>query len=149
MVAPSETDRLVLRRTLAAPPATVFEFWTTPDHMKEWFAPSDTYTNPFIEVDLREGGTYRIAFLSEDGQQAVVGGRYVTVDPPEKLAFTWQWESPHEFEGHETLVTVEFLACEAGTELVLTHERFPNDAMRSLHSQGWAGTLDRLVLAVS
>lgn len=116
--------------------------------MKRWFAPSDKYTNPFIEVDLRVGGRFRIGFLSDEGHKAVVAGEYLTVDPPVKLAFTWKWEPPHEFQDHETLVTVEFHECAEGMELVLIHERFPNDPMRSLHENGWAGTLDRLERAV-
>ena len=149
MVAPSTQDRLVLRRKLAAQPETVFMVWTQPEHMKRWFAPSEKYTNPFIEVDLRVGGKSRIGFRSVDGHTSVVGGEYRTVDPPNKLEFTWQWETPHEFDEHETLVTVEFLACDEGTELVLAHKRFPNEAMLGLHNQGWDGTLDRMVRTVA
>jgi len=148
MVAPTADDRVVLRRQYQASPELVYDAWTQPEQMKQWFAPSDDCSNPFIEVDLREGGEYRIGFRSAEGEDAVVGGKYLIVQPPQKLSFTWQWESPHEFEQHETLVTVEFLGRDGGTELVLTHERFPNEKMLGLHDQGWNGTLDRLAKAV-
>jgi uncharacterized protein YndB with AHSA1/START domain len=148
MISSTSHQKLVLRRKLSAPPATVFDVWTTPDHIKKWFAPSDDYTNPFVEVDPREGGAYRIAFQSLDGELAVVGGSYVTVQPPKKLVFTWRWESPHEFESHETLVTVDIVESDGGAELVLTHERFPAGPMREKHEFGWSGALDRLVKVV-
>lgn len=149
MVAPAMGERLVLRRTLAAPPETVFDVWTQPDHMKRWLAPSDEFTNPFVEVELRVGGTYRIAFQSEDGHLSVVGGKYVALERPNKIAFTWRWEPPHEFETHETLVTVEIAPCDEGAELTLTHERFPLAEMLEKHNAGWSGALDRLVRAVA
>ena len=33
---------------------------------------------------------------------------------------------------------------EAGTDLVLTHERFRDEADRNSHARGWQGCLDRL-----
>lgn len=149
MVAPETVDRLVLRRQLDAPPAVVFKVWTEPDHMRNWFGPSPEFTNPFIEVDLRQGGRYRIAFLAPDGVQNVVGGEFLHVEPPKKLVYTWQWEPPNEHAGHETQVTVEFLPRGGGTELVLTHDRIPDQAMRQSHEKGWSGALDRLPTEVS
>ena len=149
MVAPATQHRLELRRTFGAPPARLFEMWTTPEHMKHWFAPSAEYSNPFIEVDAREGGRYRIGLQAADGPLEVVAGRYVSFEPPHKLVLTWQWEAPHKFEEQETLVTVEFRPSGDGTELILTPDRFPLEEMLQEHNQGWNGALDRLVDCVT
>jgi uncharacterized protein YndB with AHSA1/START domain len=80
---------------------------------------------------------------SPDGNANRVVGRYLEVNPPERLVFTWQWETG---EAHdETVVTLEFIDRAGKTELVLTHERFPTDSARAHHDQGWVGCLDRLV----
>lgn len=149
MVAPTSVPKLVLTRSFAAPPETVFDVWTKPEHMHNWFGPTPDFTNPFIEVDLRVGGRYRVAFLSPDGEQNVVGGEFLVVEPPRKLVYTWTWEEPNEHAGLTTQVTVEFRPTAGGTELLLTHEQFSSHEMRQRHENGWAGALDRLVGALS
>ena len=44
----------------------------------------------------------------------------------------------------ETLVTIEFHDIGNQTELVLTHEYFPDTNMRDEHSKGWTGALTQL-----
>jgi len=103
--------------------------------------------NPFVEVDLRVGGRYRIAFQASGSENVnVVSGVYREIVPPKKLVFTWKWESPHEFhfDGHETKVTVEFRETEGGTELTMTHAGIPTQRMFEMHDQGWTGCLGRL-----
>lgn len=65
--------------------------------------------------------------------------------PPEKLVYTWEWESGDFASMGETLVTVEFRDQDGSTELILTHERFPDEEKRDHHGWGWNSTLDCLV----
>lgn len=136
--------RLVLTRRYAAPRQTVFRAWTQPEHLKKWFAPSEDMTIPLVEMDLRVGGRYRIGFRRSRENDIYVIGVFHEVNPPAKLAFSWGWEEPYPTAGIETFVTVELREIEGGTELVLTHERFPNRDMRDKHNHGWNGNLDRL-----
>ena len=71
---------------------------------------------------------------------------YRLVDPPKKLVYPWRWED--EPESGETLVTVEFLDRGASTELVLTHELFPNDEASRKHEAGWTACFDKLARVV-
>jgi uncharacterized protein YndB with AHSA1/START domain len=48
----------------------------------------------------------------------------------------------------ETLVTVEFRDRGQSTEVILTHELFPNAEARDEHTKGWSGCLDRLLRAL-
>jgi uncharacterized protein YndB with AHSA1/START domain len=61
----NETD-LVLERTLDAPLELVWKAYTTPEHLKRWFAP-----RPFeiteLELDLRPGGIFRFRMVGPDG----------------------------------------------------------------------------------
>lgn len=142
---PAETA-LRLRRVFAAPRQRVFDAWTRPEELKRWCAPSEDYSTPIAEIDLRVGGRYRIGMKSPDGNLYVVTGTYREVQPPEKLVYTWSWEGG---EMGETLVTVEFREVEGATELVLTHELFPDTKAREDHEQGWTGCLERLGRLVS
>jgi uncharacterized protein YndB with AHSA1/START domain len=95
-------------------------------------------------VDLKVGGRYRLGMKAPgDNPLLIVGGVYQEILPPEKLVFTWQWESADPNEP-ETLVTVEFHEGAGATEIVLTHELFTDAAQRDKHREGWAGCLDHL-----
>ena len=137
---------LRLARTFPVSRERVFKAWTTPQALKRWFAPADAYETPEVEVDLRVGGNYRIVMLSPEGERHTVYGEYREINPPKRLVFTWAWESW--LESEETLVTVEFLERGGETELILTHQRFPNAEVREKHRKGWSGCLDRLPKAV-
>jgi len=76
-----------------------------------------------------------------DGDPFDAFGTFQDVRSPEKLVYTWNWS--HRDIG-DTLVTLEFRDLGGQTELVLTHERFPNIEERDGHSQGWNGCFDRL-----
>jgi uncharacterized protein YndB with AHSA1/START domain len=140
-------SRLVVRRTYAAPQDKVFRAWTDPEQIVQWMSPSEGIRAEFAEVDLRVGGQYRIGYRTPNGL-AVVGGRFTHVAAPERLAYTWVWEPPNDNAGAETLVTVEFREKAGATELVLTHERFPNATMRAKHEHGWTGVLESLAAFV-
>ena len=134
---------LNLTRTYSAPRDDVFRAWTEPEALKRWFAPSDEFSTPIAEVDLRVGGAYRIGMKPPDQEDMfIVVGTYREVQPPERLVFTWSWEEG--IDVGETLVTVEFRDLGDSTEVVLTHELFPNEQARDKHNEGWNGCLERL-----
>ena len=128
-------SEITMNRTLAVPAERVWRALTDPAALAAWFWPRRFGTT--TEVDLRVGGRYRI-----DGTAVgmAVSGEYVTVEPPNKLVFTWRWDG----EPDETLVTIELTPVAVGTELALRHERFADDATRDSHAQGWHDCLDRL-----
>ena len=137
----SETIHLRLTRHYAFAAETVFRAWTEPEALKTWFAPDSSYKVEIAEVDLRVGGRYRLVMKSPDGEFFRVGGTYLDIERPHRLAFTWAWESKPE---EESLVTVELQSSGQGTELTLTHERFPDEGSRERHEWGWNGSLARL-----
>lgn len=62
----SGTLDLVLERTLNAPRDLVWKAWTTPEHLKRWFAPKP-YEISELELDLRPGGIFRLRMVGPDG----------------------------------------------------------------------------------
>lgn len=142
----SRTDvSLTLRRTVQASRDKVFRAWTDPAVLRQWFAP-EGYAVPTAELDLTVGGRYRIVMAAPDGGKHVATGTYREIRRPERLVFTWQWEDAE--DPAETLVTVQFHDRGAATEVVLTHERFPNEEDRDKHEEGWSSVLNRLPAAV-
>ena len=131
---------LSLSRIIRAPREKVFAAWTEPELLKQWWGPRRV-SCPEAHVDLREGGTYRLANLEVDGSITWISGRFERVRPPEELAYTWEVSI---LPGEATLVRVMFLAHPNGTELRLTHERFAVEAVRDMHVEGWGECIDKL-----
>jgi uncharacterized protein YndB with AHSA1/START domain len=125
---------LRIERVLPAPPDQVWRAFTDPAALAAWFWPAHFATT--AEVDARPGGALRIAAVSG----LAVSGRFRTVEAPQRLAFTWRWDTDDE----ETLVTIELSETDGGTTLVLTHEAFASDSTRDDHRTGWSDCLDRL-----
>jgi uncharacterized protein YndB with AHSA1/START domain len=133
---------LHMKRVLPAPRARVFGACTEPDELAKWWGPKG-FTAPSVELDLRVGGSYRIAMQPPDGDLFYLCGEFREVDPPVQLAYTFRWEDPDP-DDQETVVTVSFGDLGESTELVLMQRAFATEARHALHEQGWTDCLDRL-----
>lgn len=139
---PSSVLMLHLTRTFVAPGGRLFRAWTDAEELKKWFGPVG-YATPIAEVDLRVGGKYRLGMRRlPDGDIFYLTGTYREVRAPEKLVYTWFWVNEPELG--ETVVTVEFRLRGNSTEVVVTHDLFPNQKMRDDHDKGWNSCLGRL-----
>ena len=132
---------LTVSRRYRATRERVFDAWTDPEIMKQWFSPEGV-TNPAIDVDLHVGGAYRVEMLTPDGRGPVAVGTYQEITRPERLVFTWAWEDEVD-DAHtgQTLVTVEFLKHGDETNVVVSHEGFPAEEGRKGHEDGWTSSL--------
>jgi uncharacterized protein YndB with AHSA1/START domain len=146
MASPQAAQSLEVRRFIPATPARVYDAWTTPELLTKWFAPGADFTVVVHAAETRVGGNYRIEMRNAQGASHIAVGEYRELNRPTRLVFTWGWEGA---PVTDTLVTVEFQPSGTGTEVVLTHTRFPTEADRDEHLKGWTGCLDRLGTALS
>jgi uncharacterized protein YndB with AHSA1/START domain len=145
MAEASVTDRveefgeaLRLSRRFKAPREAVFRAFTDPVALTKWFGPEGVSVGN-VKVDLRPGGTYSMVFNHADGGSHGLSGVYREILPPERLVMTLVWDDG-DLAGLETLVTLEFAAAGAETELTLTHEKLPSQNALDLHNQGWTSS---------
>lgn len=141
------TKALRLVRMVAASPERVFEVWTNPEHVKRWTCP-DPSAGVDVEIDLRAGGRYTIRMNVEGGPYTACG-TYREVDPPRRLVYTWGWKEEAHAMKAETVVTVDFVPVEGGTEIRLTHQGFPTPDDRDGHEEGWKICVGRFVALVA
>lgn len=132
---------LAIERTYAVPPEKVWQAWTDPQALIKWFGPEETESVLRAELDVRVGGRYHIAFVTNDGENHDVSGVYREVVQNRKLVFTWAWRSTPE---RESLVTIILQPSDGGTELSFRHEQFFDEAARDGHERGWTGTFRKL-----
>ena len=85
--ASDEKDReIVLSREFDAPRELVFQAYTDPRHLPNWWGP-DGFTNTTLEIDVRPGGVWRFTMHGPDGTDYPNRIAYEQVAPPELLVW--------------------------------------------------------------
>ena len=134
-----------VRRRVKASAEEIFELWTKPELMVRWMSPYPGPVNCKANCDLRPGGAFSLVMSSADSIREVAG-TYVQIDRPRKLVFTWIGPLTNHVN---TLVTLELNPRGDETDLTLTHERLPTQAIHEGHTRGWGHILDHLAEVVS
>lgn len=132
---------LEITRTFKAPRALVFKVWTQPEHIARWWGCGYMVENK-VTNDLRVGGAFRSDMTLDDGTHQVIVGKYLEIDEPARLSFTWNWESG--LLGTETVVSITLEEQGADTVMTMRHEVFDTTDLCTAHSEGWTASLDRL-----
>jgi uncharacterized protein YndB with AHSA1/START domain len=130
---------IVARRTIPATVDELFDAWLDPDSLAQWMRASEG-SRSTVTIDARVGGTYEVVMHRPDRDMRN-HGEYRVIERNSKLVFTWLSDFTH---GIETLVTVDFNVLDAGTEIVVTHERLPDHEAGLAHARGWTAGLQRL-----
>jgi uncharacterized protein YndB with AHSA1/START domain len=129
---------LTVRRVIAAPPAKLFEAWTTPALLRTWWGPRGVRCVE-AAVDLRVGGDYRLGNQLPDGRVVWITGTFELIEQPHRLIYSWRVA-----DEPVSRVTVRFDPAAGGTEVTVVHERIASAQVRADHEAGWIGCLDGL-----
>jgi glutathione S-transferase len=133
------------KRFIRAPREKVFDAFVDEAALRSWHCPR-AMTVVESRSDARNGGEWQLTMRASDGARFVVGGTYQDLKRPQRLVYTWAWQgdaSP--MPGVRTLIEVDLVERDGGTELTLRHSGFPAEAARDGHRFGWQSTLNRLV----
>ena len=127
-----KSDReLVVTRTFNGPARIVFEAWTKPALLKQWWAPKSMGVSLLsCEVDARVGGKYRFEFGHEASSKPEASkpeaskpmaffGSYIEVTPHARLI----WTNDESDDGAVTTVSFEE---KAGRTLLVMRELYPS-----------------------
>ncbi len=139
MIVPKVNQRNAVEKEIRieARPETVFQYFVDPDKMLKWKGVEAT-------LDPRPGGVYRVDMNRRD----VASGRYVELDPPRRVVFTWGWEGSHVPPG-STTVEVTLTPDGDATIVKLRHLDLPDEEQQKLHAEGWDHYLGRLAAATA
>ena len=133
-------DTVVGEVYIDAEPEAVFDALVNPDDLAAWWGSDDTYRTFNWQVDLRPGGRWSCeAQAAAGGPKSTVHGRYLEIERPRALAYTWNpsWASLPETEVRYTLER------QGGGTLVRTvHSGFASNRQEQEdHTQGWTKVL--------
>ena len=122
----------VVEHTIQSPPERIFEAYTEPDLVVQWWAhPGQTMR--VDEMDVRPGGTWRFVHVLDDGEEMIMHGEYREVDPVTRLSYTYnQGEGTEE----EILTIIDLEPVEAGTHVTLTNRCGSREQLDEMLSYG-------------
>ncbi|MBD2199963.1 MULTISPECIES: SRPBCC family protein [Calothrix] len=143
---------IIITRIFNAPRELVFQAWTDPKHIVQWWGPKG-FTTRVTELDLRPGGQSRYVMVGPDGTEYPVKGVFFEIVPPERIVSSDEFD-----EGFEKVInadlpqgivmTVMFEDLEGKTKLTL-QIRHATESDRRKHEQmgvvaGWNSSFDCL-----
>jgi len=79
-------QQLTITRILDAPRELVFQAWTDPKRVAQWWGPKG-FTTPVCELDVRPGGSILIHMRAPDGKVYPMTGVYREIVAPERIVF--------------------------------------------------------------
>ena len=140
--------KLVLKRTIAAPRAVVWNAWTDPAALARWWGPKG-FANLVCEFDARPGGAIRIDMMGPDGAIYPMDGRVEEASPPARLVFVAGALGPDGKRLFDVLNTLELEEDGGGTRLILdVRVTAIHDPVAAGHlagmEEGWTTSLERL-----
>jgi uncharacterized protein YndB with AHSA1/START domain len=148
-------DTFVLERSYPKPPETVFAAFSDPAKRRRWFAEGTHHELEEYTLDFRVGGSERalsrfkegspfpgVVLLMEAGFQDIVANRRIASASSMALG-------GHVFSA--ALATFEFVATEAGTDLVFTFQAafFEGSDGPAMRKEGWEKLLEKLELVLA
>lgn len=153
-------EAVVIERSFDAPADLIWQMWTDPEHVKEWFGPTGA-TIPVARMDVRVGGRRLVCMEVETpaGRKSMwLAGEYLQVVTNQLLVYTefisdenGDAVSPSQMgmgDGHPTTteVRVELEESAGVTRMVMTHSGIPSD---SPGAAGWTMAVDKLASRVA
>jgi uncharacterized protein YndB with AHSA1/START domain len=128
----TSTDPLTARTRIAASPDVVFPYLIDPPLLARWFGDASGSTP-------EPGGRFALTFDDSTSVQ----GRFVTIDPPKRVVFTWGVSDSDVLPPGSTTVEIVLTPDGSDTVVTLTHHDLPPSELPS-HRAGWTGLLNRL-----
>jgi uncharacterized protein YndB with AHSA1/START domain len=128
------SDReLVIARTFNGPARVVFDAYTKPEFVRQWWAPlSFGASIVSVEADVRVGGKYRYVLKSGKGDIFAFSGSYLEVAPHSRLVYTTFFEpkgEPPASDDEAVMVTVTLDEQADGRTHLVAREVYPSKAV--------------------
>jgi uncharacterized protein YndB with AHSA1/START domain len=151
---------IFIERMFDAPRELVFEAWTRPDYLLQWYAPHGC-TVRFVKIDVRPGGRFHSCIHNPSFGDCWCVGVYKEIVRPERIVYTLATadSAGNEIDpaqaGHdprwprETLVTVTLTDVRGSTRLTLEQNALESLAKQTGAHPSWLQMLDRLAELVA
>ncbi|HEV8285571.1 MAG TPA: SRPBCC domain-containing protein [Chitinophagaceae bacterium] len=139
---------LVLKKTFNAPIKLVWEAWTQPEHIVQWWAPKGMKIK-VIEHDFKIGGKWKYVMPMPDGNEFISDGEYLEIVEFQKIFTTANFKPMT--EGVEIHVLFEENGDKTNFTFSVIHptEEYCKQQERMGFYNGWGSAFDRLETLVN
>jgi uncharacterized protein YndB with AHSA1/START domain len=117
-------EQILITREFDAPKELVYKAYTTPELVRRWWHANRGEVTT-CEIDLRVGGAWRYAMVTEDGLEVGFHGEYREIVPNERVVSTEAYEGIPNADEHASLNTATFTEVDGRTTLQILVEH-PN-----------------------
>ncbi|MEJ7706538.1 MAG: SRPBCC domain-containing protein [Nocardioidaceae bacterium] len=138
---------LVITRVFNAPRALVYQAFTDPDQLAQWFGPVGcSVPRDTVEIDARPGGHHSYTMVNDEDPsfRSPVNATYTEVIENELLVGTEDWEGvPGMQDGGTMTLRLEFHDEDGKTRLVIRQGPY-TEQMKDMARQGWESSFTKL-----
>lgn len=132
-MAKTDPVTITVETVVHSPVEKVWEYWTDPEHIKQWNNASDDWHTPYAENDLQVGGKFVSRMEAKDGSFGFeFSGVYDEVSMNESIAYTM---------GDGRKVKILFLRQENDTRIIESFEAEETNTVE-MQQAGWQAILD-------
>ena len=156
----AQKQDLIFTRVFAAPVEQVWQAWSDPEYVKQWWGP-DGFTAPVAKIDFREGGTSLVCMSSPEYGQHYSTWYYREIVPLQRIEYIHnladqdghqvdpvQMGMPPDFpQDQRHTVTFQSLG-ERRTAMTVTEHDWTAGQMMELSRMGMEQCLDKMEAAL-
>ncbi len=134
---------LAIEKTFDAPVQTVWEAWTKPEHIVQWWAPPGMKVT-VVEHTFKIGGIWKYSMPMPDGNLFISEGKYLEIVLHKKIVTTADFKPMT--EGVELHVVFEAAGNKTKFTFSVVHatEEYAKQQEKMGFYNGWGSALNRL-----
>ena len=146
---PLGNDPIIVEAYYAAPPQKVFQAWTEPEKVKQWFGMKPN-SLALAEIDLRVGGRWKFLKHGDEEKNSGFEGEYLAIENNQRLMFSWsfitEYKDGRKESSPKSQVEVSFIVDEPGTTLKVIHSAMHSKQACEGFGKGWNSAFGLLQL---
>jgi len=134
---------ITIKRTFNAPIDLVWEAWTKPEHIAQWWSPKGMNTK-IIEHTFKVGGKWKYAMPMPDGKEFIAEGEYTSIVEFEKIISLANFKPMTEGVEIQSLFKKDGNKTELTFNVVHPTEAYKIQQEKMGIMNGWGSVFDRL-----
>jgi uncharacterized protein YndB with AHSA1/START domain len=134
---------LTLKRTYDAPVKLVWEAWTKPEHIAQWWGPKGMKLK-IIEHNFKVGGKWKYTMDMPDGSEFVSEGVYSVIVQFQKIFSSAEFRPMTEGVEIQAIFEAKGNKTDFTFNVVHPTEEYKNQQMKMGFDKGWGSVFDRL-----
>lgn len=134
---------VTIERIYDAPLALVWEAWTNPEHIANWWGPKGMQTR-VLEHDFKLGGKWKYAMAMPDGNDFISEGTYLEIVELQKIVCSADFKPMTEGVELQILLEEDGDKTKFTFKVIHATEEYKIQQEKMGIYNGWGSTFDRL-----